>query len=190
MSTGTVPSDEDCVRILTEAGCTKRVIVHCCTVRAVAEEIAGRIPCDTDLVVAGAILHDLGRAKDHSIMHAIIGADMARELGLPEEIVAIIRKHTGAGLDDQDADEMGIPRGDYIPATIEEKIVAHADNMVSNNRLVPHTHSVEKLMDKGAVRGANRIEELHVELSKIYGEDLDVLVGVLGEYPRLKCVTR
>ncbi|MBQ6547337.1 MAG: HDIG domain-containing protein, partial [Candidatus Methanomethylophilaceae archaeon] len=51
------------------------MIIHCCTVRTVAEEMMKRIDCDRDLVIAGAMLHDLGRAKDHSILHAMIGAD-------------------------------------------------------------------------------------------------------------------
>ncbi|MCQ2085960.1 MAG: HDIG domain-containing protein [archaeon] len=143
------------------------------------------IACNRDVVVAGAMLHDLGRAKDHSIFHAAVGADMAINLGLPSDIVNIIRKHTGAGLDLQDVIDVGLPPGDYMPSTIEEKIVAHSDNMVSDNLIVPHTHSVNKLMKKGIVRGALRIQNLHSELSKIYGADLDMVVNILGEHPTI-----
>ncbi len=171
--------------MLRDAGCTKRVIIHCCTVRTVAEQMMKRIDGDRELVAAGALLHDIGRATDHSIMHANIGADMVRKLSLPEEIENIVRKHTGAGLDDQDVKEMGLPPGDYMPRTVEEKIVAHSDNMVSDNIVVNHMHSVDKLLMKGARRGAEKIERLHLELSKLYGEDLDVIVGILGEHPRI-----
>ena len=181
----TYPSESECLRILRDAGCKRRVIVHCCTVRTVAEEMMKKIDCDRELVAAGALLHDLGRAKDHSILHAMIGADMAEGLGLPQELIEIIRKHTGAGLDQQDIDEMNLPQGDYIPKTVEEKIVAHSDNMVSDNMVVSHMHSVEKLVMKGSKRGAEKIERLHLELSKLYGEDLDVIVGIIGEHPRL-----
>lgn len=181
----TYPSEADCLRILKDAGCKKRVIIHCCTVRTVAEEMMKKIDCDRDLVIAGALLHDLGRAKDHSILHAMIGAEMAEDLGLSPKIVEIIRKHTGAGLDQQDIDEMNLPQGDYMPKTVEEKIVAHSDNMVSDNTVVSHMHSVDKLLMKGSRRGAEKIERLHLELSKLYGEDLDVIVGILGERPRL-----
>ena len=181
----TYPSETDCIRILKDAGCKKRVIIHCCTVRTVAEEMMKKIDCDRDLVIAGALLHDLGRARDHSILHAMIGAEMAEDLGLSPKIVEIIRKHTGAGLDQQDIDEMNLPQGDYMPKTVEEKIVAHSDNMVSDNMVVNHMHSVDKLLMKGSRRGAEKIERLHLELSKLYGEDLDVIVGILGERPRL-----
>ncbi len=185
-----IPTDFECMRFLIEKGCKRRVIIHCCTVRAVAEEMASRIPeADRDLVIAGALLHDIGRSVDHSIMHACIGAEIAEGLGLPKEIVEIIRKHTGAGLDAVDVEELGLPTGDYMPRTLEEKIVAHADNLVSDNRVVPHEHSVNKLAAKGAFRGAERIELLHMELSDLYGEDLDCIIGKIGEYPRLKCMS-
>ena len=174
------PNEEQCVTLLDMAGCTKRVIVHCCTVKAVAAEIAKGFPgADIGLIVAGALLHDIGRAKDHTIMHAYVGAEMAERLGLPDELVRIIRKHTGAGLDEQDVKEMKLPEMDYIPRTIEEKIVAHADNLVSDNRIVQHTHTVEKLRMKGHDRGADRVEALHTELSKIYGKDID---GVMSSF--------
>lgn len=179
------PNEAECINILKDAGCSKRVIIHCCTVKTVAEQIMMNVKCDKGLVTAGALLHDLGRAKDHSIYHAIVGADMAHDLDLPDEIVNIIRKHTGAGLDEQDVEEMGLPTGDYMPSTIEEKIVAHSDNMVSDNTVVSHLHSVEKLKFKGAYRGAERIENLHIELSKLYGEDLDIIVGIIGEHPNI-----
>ncbi len=184
-----IPTDTACIEYLVDAGCKKRVIIHCCTVRAVAEEMLSRIPgANKELTIAGALLHDIGRAKDHTIMHAYLGSVMVEDYGLPKELVEIVRKHTGAGLDQEDVEEMGLPPGDYMPRTIEEKIVAHADNMVSDNRVVDHNHSVSKLINKGAFRGADRIELLHMELSDLYGQDLDVIPKKIGEYPKLKAI--
>lgn len=184
-----IPTDRQCIEYLWNAGCKKRVVIHCATVRAVAEEILRGIPqADKDIVIAGALLHDIGRSRDHSIMHAYIGSQIVRDLGLPEVLVDIVRKHTGAGLDQQDVEELNLPPGDYMPSTLEEKIVAHADNMVSDNRVVSHMHSVDKLRNKGAERGAERIEALHRELSALYGKDLDFIIDIIGEYPALKHV--
>lgn len=186
-----IPSEVDCVEMLLDVGCKRRVIIHCCTVEAVAKEIASHVPgVDRDLVNAGALLHDIGRSVDHSIMHAYIGSQIVGAHGLPQALVDIVRKHTGAGLDAEDVDEMGLPPADYMPSTLEEKIVAHADNLVSDNKVVKHDHSVEKLRNKGADRGADRIEALHKELSKLYGEDLDVLPEKLGQYPDLPLARR
>ena len=166
------------------------MIIHCCTVGAVAAEMLTGISADRELVMAGSLLHDIGRAVDNSIMHAVIGSEMVTKMGLSPELASIIKKHTGAGLDALDVAEMGLPPGDYMPATIEEKLVAHADNLVSDDRIVGHIHSVEKLRAKGAHRGADRMEALHWELSKLYGMDLDVIRDILGEYPRLKWASR
>ena len=182
----TIPNETDCIELLLDAGCKRRVIIHCCTVEAVAKEISSRIACvDKDLVEAGALLHDIGRSVDHSIMHAYIGSQIVQGHGLPQPLVDIVRKHTGAGLDDEDVEELGLPPADYMPKTLEEKIVAHADNLVSDNKVVTHMHSVEKLRNKGADRGADRIEALHRELSDLYGEDLDVIPDRIGQYPDL-----
>jgi uncharacterized protein/tRNA (cytidine56-2'-O)-methyltransferase len=176
--------------MLREAGCKKRVVVHCCTVAAVAEEMMRNIEADKQLVLAGSLLHDIGRSVDNGIMHAIIGSEMIEKMGFSNELVSVVRKHTGAGLDDADVREMGLPPGDYMPKTIEEKIVAHADNLVSDNYVVGHIHAVERLRDKGAYRGAERMEALHWELSKLYGMDLDVIPDIIGECPPLRWLSR
>ncbi len=182
----TYPSEEECIRLLEEAGCKRRVIVHCCTVWTMAQAIASKIDCDMGLVRAGALLHDIGRSIDHSINHAVIGASIAADLNLPREVVEIVRRHVGAGLDEEEVREFNLPKGDYIPRTIEQKIVCHADNMVSDNKFVDHMYSVERLRAKGSNRGAKRIADLHKELSALYGEDLDILVRSLGPYPEMK----
>lgn len=180
----TCPDDKECLKILKDAGCSQRVMVHCRTVRVVADIISERIPgVDRDLVTAGALLHDIGRSRDHTIMHAVVGAEMAGKLGLSEELVEIIRRHTGAGLDEEDIAMFGLPGGDYIPRTIEQKIVAAADNLVSDSALVSHRVPAEKLRSKGAPRGADRIMALHRELSDKVGFDLDLIVEMTGEYP-------
>lgn len=187
----TIPSEDECIELLLEAGCKRRVVIHCCTVEAVAKEIVSRVKgADPDLVAAGALLHDIGRSVDHSIMHAYIGSQIVQAHGLPQSIVDIVRKHTGAGLDAEDVEELGLPDADYMPRTLEEKIVAHADNMVSDNKVVKHSHSSDKLRNKGAERGADRIDALHAELSALYGEDLDVITDRIGQYPDLPLARR
>ena len=156
---------------------------------AVAEEMLNGIPADRELVMAGSLLHDIGRSVDNSIMHAIVGSEIVEKLGFSEELASIVRKHTGAGLDAVDVVEMGLPPGDYMPRTLEEKIVAHADNLVSDDRVIGHAHSVERLRLKGAFRGADRMEALHWELSNLYGMDLDIIKEVIGEYPRLRWIS-
>ena len=152
--------------------------------KVVADIIAARIPgVNRELITAGALLHDLGRARDHTIRHAAIGAEMAGELGLPEEVTEIIKRHTGAGLDDDDIAAFDLPVSDYHPRTMEQKIVAHADNLVSDSMVVPHGVPVEKLIAKGAYAGAERVAELHEELSELVGFNLDLVIQIIGDTP-------
>ncbi len=180
----TIPDEKECIAILKEAGCSPRIIHHSRTVKLVADVIAARIPnVNRELVVAGALLHDLGRARDNTIRHAVIGAEMAEELGIPKDVSEIIRRHTGAGLGEEDIAAFDLPLGDYCPRTIEQKIVAQADNLVSDSEVVSHRVPVEKLMAKNAIDGANRVMELHKELSEMVGFDLDLIIQIIGCAP-------
>jgi uncharacterized protein len=119
------------VAILQDAGCDAGVIAHCHTVADFALDLAGDNPLiNRDLLEAGAMLHDIGRGITHSIFHAQAGADTCRALGLSEQIARIIECHTGAGLSADECTLLGLLPRDCIPRTIEERIVAHTDNLV------------------------------------------------------------
>ena len=86
---------------------------------------------DIRLVESGALLHDIGRSRSHGLDHAAKGAEMAREMGLPEKLVHVIERHVGAGIPDDEARALGLPEGHYVPETLEEKIVAYADKLIA-----------------------------------------------------------
>ncbi len=79
----------------------------------------------------GAMLHDIGRSRTHDIRHAQCGADLVREMGLGEDLARIVECHTGAGLTADECTLLGLSPRDCIPATTEEKIVTHADNLIA-----------------------------------------------------------
>ena len=141
MSTGTrpmaLPDPGECRRLLRENGCSDEVIRHCEAVASLAVRIARRCKADVGLVETGALLHDLGRCRTHSIDHAVVGARMVRELGLPEEVASVVERHIGAGLSAEEARIAGLPIKDYTPVSLEEKIVAHADNLTSGDKRTP-----------------------------------------------------
>ena len=59
-----------------------------------------------ELVEIGALLHDIGRSKTHTVHHAIVGANIAKQRGLPEPIVKIIERHVGGGITAQEAENL------------------------------------------------------------------------------------
>jgi uncharacterized protein len=124
----------ECLGLLRAVGCDEGVIKHC---TAVAERALELVHCghhndsvDEALVFRGALLHDLGRARSNGIDHGFVGGKMARELGVDERLVRIIQRHVGAGITAEEAKAVGLPPVDLMPETMEEKIVAHADNLI------------------------------------------------------------
>jgi uncharacterized protein (TIGR00295 family) len=168
-----IPNSVQCLRLLREAGCSDQIINHCEAVRKVAVRIAKKAHANIQLVEAGALLHDIGRSKTQGIMHGVEGAKIATELGLPLSIVNIIERHLGAGIPLEEAAILGLPPKDYMPITLEEKIVAHADNLIDNDREHPIEKEVEKALKKGHTKHAQRLLELHRELSERCGIDLN-----------------
>ena len=178
-SVPSLPDRAQALKIMEKAGCDPKVIQHCKAVAEFAAMITKKMEgqgviIDGELVQAGALLHDLGRSKSHGIDHAIVGAGLARELGLDPKIVMIIERHIGAGIPAGEAVKLGLPKKDYIPETIEEKIVTHADNMCNFKRHSVDV-SIEKLEAKGQMSAAQRMRRLHKELSDIAGIDLNDL---------------
>lgn len=124
-------SDLDPISLLKKSGCPENVIEHCIAVRNLAMFFAKNAPADPYLVETGALLHDIGRCKTHTVAHGQAGADICRGYGLPEEICLIVERHIGAGLPADECMNEGLKPIDCIPRTVEEKIVAHADNLIS-----------------------------------------------------------
>ncbi|MFQ5801002.1 MAG: HDIG domain-containing metalloprotein, partial [Candidatus Hydrothermarchaeales archaeon] len=95
-------------------GCSENIVEHCTAVSKKALELADAltIPVNRDLVFAGAMLHDVGRCRTHDIEHVIVGAEIAREEGLSEDVANMIEKHIGAGITKKEAEALGLPSKD------------------------------------------------------------------------------
>lgn len=161
------------ISILEEAGCAPNVIEHCETVASLAVEIAEKIRAngkevDLELVETGALLHDLGRCRTHGISHAIEGFGLAREFGLGPKLAEIIKRHIGAGISKEEAREVGLPADDYFPRSLEEKIVAHADNLVRGTKRITIEERVTRMRKKHIGEEViRRVENLAEEIEEI-----------------------
>ncbi|MFH0815827.1 MAG: tRNA (cytidine(56)-2'-O)-methyltransferase [Methanobacteriota archaeon] len=173
VSVAPVPSRAEALALMKSAGCSKEVIAHVTAVEKLAMQIGRLCGADLELVSAGAILHDIGRSKTHGIMHAVEGGCIAKRLGLPTSIVHIVERHMGAGIPPDEAARFGLPVRDYTPMTLEEKVVAHADNLIGGGRKIKVATTVAKFRRQGLNEAAERINVLHAELGKLCGVDLD-----------------
>ena len=163
-------SKEEAVQILKEEGCEEKVIQHCIVVSEEAVKLAKKNKAtgrkvDIKLVEIGGLLHDLGRAKTHGIDHAIVGVKLAKKHGVEKQILEIIKKHIGAGITPEEAEFFELPDNDYMPRTLEEKIVAHADNMVKGTKVITLKRRMEILKENGTdKRLRQRITDLAYEV--------------------------
>ena len=159
------------IKLLEKENTPENVIEHSKAVYKKAMEIAANFDdADKDLIKKGALLHDIGRSKTHGITHAIEGAEIARKYGYPDEVLNIIERHIGAGITEEEAVELGLPKKSYLPETLEEKIVAHADNLISGSEEVDIDFVIKKWKRRieDSEDNIERLIELDDELIKAF----------------------
>jgi len=166
-------NENECLKVLRDLKMPEKLIKHSIAVKNLAVKIAELAGADIPLVICGSLLHDIGRLYDSSISHGITGSKIARDLGYPEEVVNIIKRHVGAGIGKEEAEKLGLDETDLEPVTLEEKIVSHADNLIVNEKKVKLQDVIEFHRKKGMYDVARKIERLHRELSEIIGKDID-----------------
>lgn len=134
----------------------RKLLEHSRRVREEALAIAGSAACrgmglDLEVVSAGAWLHDVGVCRCHApdilctgsepyIRHGVAGAEMLRTFGAAhgldmEPFARICERHTGSGLAAAEirARNLPLPPCDYLPETLEEKLVCLADKFHSKS---------------------------------------------------------
>ncbi len=124
---------------------------------------------DIELVEVGALLHDLGRSKNHTVDHALIGAQIAQSIGLPEQVINIIKRHVGAGITTEEAQSLGWPKDIYMPQILEEKIVCYADKLIDHGKRIPIEIEIEKLQKENKRQAAERVRKLNEEITTLLG---------------------
>ena len=170
-----LPSSDFAFDLLKEVKVPYNVRRHSLKVADKALDIAEKIKLkeiDMDLIEIGGILHDIGRCKTHGFKHALIGARLIRERGLSERIARICETHILGGLDKEDAKQEGLPEKDYLPKTLEEKIVCLADKYMDGTKEVSIEQRFEKWFAKYGktsilTKAKKRIEEIQQEIEEL-----------------------
>jgi len=169
-----IPTFKKCIQLLLEYSVPEQIISHLLFTSQTAINVAIRlknkkIEINCDLILAGALLHDIGRSQSHNIDHGILGGQILKTHGFPEELVSIVEKHIYAGISAYEAQDLGLPLKDYIPKTYEEKIVAYADNISKTNELLSLEQVLNSfkryLPDSHSILA--RVRELHNEIETL-----------------------
>ena len=135
------PEDNELRRIL---------LVHSRSVADKALAIADRHPelsLDRQFIEEAAMLHDIGIVRCNApgiqcfgtepyICHGRIGADMLRAEGFPR-YARVCERHTGAGITRSQiiVQKLPLPEQDFLPETMEEKVICYADKFFSKTHL-------------------------------------------------------
>lgn len=133
-----------------------------------ASDACKHLELDMQLVIDGAMLHDIGIIRCHApsihcegeadyLLHGSLGAAMLRQYGQEhgidmEPYARICERHTGAGLTKEDIRRQQLPLDikDYLPETLEEQLVCLADKFYSKSKPEKEKplEKVEKTMSK------------------------------------------
>ncbi|MDA4134024.1 MAG: HDIG domain-containing protein [Thaumarchaeota archaeon] len=174
-----IPDDRLALALHAKHGSSERVVSHCQTVTSVSKVLAdsflskGKV-IDRRAVVAGALLHDIGRSRTHEVGHGWVGAKILEEEGIDAVVVEIVRRHVGAGISPEEARSLGFPDGDYIPRTTEQRVVCFADKMVCSDTVRPFEEEVRRFERKG--HDVQRLLTLKGNLADELGEDPERVV--------------
>lgn len=172
--------DDADIELLRNEGVSEEDIKHSVKVAEKALELAGRTGArlDFELVGRGALFHDLGKAKTHEMEHGKIGAELGRNLGLPENVTDIMEKHIRGGLTGEEARELGLPVKDYTLKVLEERIIIYADRLVDI--------ITDGIVQIGTEKEAEeRFEEILKQYPK-YGKNEKTLKRYLGYHKEIQ----
>jgi uncharacterized protein len=125
---------DEALRLLYKYGNEAAWIKHCLAVSRVAgciaEIIAPKRGIDATYLKVGALLHDIGRYKTHDpIMHGVEGYRLLTGLGHHREAFICV-SHVLYGISGAEAVLYGLPERDFIPDTLEQRLVPLIDGMV------------------------------------------------------------
>jgi len=112
------------------------VYEHSLRVWRLARDLAAHMQgLDFSLLYRACLLHDVGRLlhppkTPQAIRHGVDGAKILCREGLYRE-ARVAERHIGIGISAEDVLYQGLPLpvADYVPRTIVEHLVAHADNL-------------------------------------------------------------
>ncbi len=148
------------------------LIIHSQSVARKALQIVSLHPelhLDANFIREGAMLHDIGIIRTNAsgiycfgtepyICHGLLGGEMLRLEGFPLH-ARVCERHTGAGLgiEDIEAHNLPLPHADFLPETMEEKVICYADKFFSKTHL-DRERTVEEALNSLLKRDSKGVE--------------------------------
>ncbi|MGI9536854.1 MAG: HDIG domain-containing metalloprotein [Desulfocapsaceae bacterium] len=157
-----IPSINQCLALMDNYGMLDNIQEHSFIVARVAETIVNGLLLpgketitapDLDLVLAGALLHDIAKTKclDGSCQHAEEGMAICTEHNYPE-VGQIVKQHVILSSFRRDDYKRG-----HFPA---REIIYYSDKRVRHNEIVPLSQRLDYIIDKYSGGKAHIIQRI------------------------------
>ena len=169
-----LPTKDEAIEIMKNLGLPRNIINHELAVMRKARDLAHnitKVEVDVELVKIGALMHDIGRCVLHSMAHGPVGGYIIRKLEFKEseKLAKVVERHLLAGLTIDEAKKFELPERNYIPETIEEKIVCFSDKLLSGTRKVTIEKRFQHWIGK---HGSNEFLKNQIKRAKILEEEI------------------
>lgn len=175
----TIPTLDECWQILHEAKVDEHVKEHCCVVAAVALELVEWLNkagagLDEDLILAGALLHDIARFEPD---HAQTGARLLKSMGYP--LVAAV---VGAHMDIEVNEDYPLTEAEVV--YLADKMVKGKDVISINDRFAAslHRYKDDQQACDAVIKRLQQAERIVSKIVKILGHPAGKILEV-GFYP-------
>ena len=174
-----IPNAQQALALHRKYGSNDRIVGHCQACAKISVALAQKATeqghsISEQAAVAGALLHDIGRSQTQTVGHGHVGAGILEKEGVDGAVVEIVKRHVGAGISPEEALALGFPPGDYIPRTLEQKIVCFADKMLDGDRARPFEEEVKRFVKKG--HDVARLRRLKEDVDAAVGADSESLI--------------
>lgn len=130
-------------------------------------------------VKEAAMVHDIGiiycnapkiycHGTEDYLRHGYLGAELLRNEGFPQH-ARVAERHTGSGLTKEQiiAEKLPLPEQDFLPETIEEKVICYADKFFSKSHPL-RVENMSNIRRKMSNFGYGSLERwLHLEYEMI-----------------------
>jgi uncharacterized protein (TIGR00295 family) len=184
-------SRDQSIGLLAEYGKGASWVKHCLAVAGSASRLGyvleSRYPIDQHYLWSAALLHDIGRCVTHDpVMHGVEGYNLLLKLGHEEEAF-VCASHILFGLEASEAVQFGLPAQDFIPRTIEERLIPLVDLMIEGvqpTTLDRRFSSLRKRYAKNSFltdrldRAQQTAKSLMIQLSEEIGESVETVIAV------------
>ena len=179
-------SSQESVKLLAEYAKGAAWARHCFAVADAAVAV-GRVlernnVIDRSFLWSAALLHDIGRHITHDpLLHGVEGYKLLAMLGYEKEAY-ICASHILFGLSAAEAAALGLPDRDFVPRTLEEKLVPLVDYMIDYDKPTTLDRRFLSLRKRNAGNSffLSRLERAH-ESARIFMVQIEQETGQFVE---------